>query len=330
MWLINIPVVLIWLWQALRARHPFFFTTANPTIPTGGLLGESKWEILRAIPKAYLPATTLIQTGTSAQQLRQQLAEAGIGFPAIAKPDIGERGRCVVKVHHFGELWQYHRHMHVPYLVQAFVDAPEEYAILYWRLPEQSCGQITSLCIKKYLSVKGDGRRSVAELMAHNPRASLQLNRMQQQKPQLMQYVPRHGEEVLIEPIGNHCRGAMFLNGNHLIDDQLTAVFDRISLAMQHMYYGRFDLKCRSIESLRQGQFKILEFNGIAGEPAHIYDPSIPLYKKYYTIWQHWQILLRIYRVQQKRGVAPMSASEFWQYVNRYLAYKCATDELTD
>lgn len=323
MWLTNLPVVFIWLWHALRARHLFFFTTANPTIPTGGVLGESKRAILEAIPERYLPRTAYVRAGTPPDVLRRQLDEAGITFPAVAKPDVGERGWQVAKVHDADELLRYHQRMAADYLVQAFVDWPEEYAILYWRMPGARHGQITSVCIKKHLSVKGDGRRSVAELMAAEPRASLQLERMQRAQPELMRYVPAAGEEVLVEPIGNHCRGTMFLDGNHLIDAQLTAVFDRISLAMAQMYYGRFDLKCRSIEALRQGRdFAILEFNGVAAEPAHIYDPAMPVWEKYRTIWQHWGILLRIYRAQRERGVRPMSLREGWRALRDYLGYK--------
>ncbi len=323
MWLTNLPVIFIWLWHALRARHLFFFTTANPTIPTGGVLGESKSRILEAIPAQYLPPTLRVAAGTSPAVLRKQLEEAGIAFPAVAKPDVGERGWQVARVHDLDELLDYHRRMVADYLVQSFVDWPEEYAILYWRMPGATQGQITSVCIKKHLSVKGDGQRSVAELMAADPRAGMQLARMQREKPELMRYVPAPGEEVLVEPIGNHCRGTMFLDGNHLIDERLTALFDRISLAMRDMHYGRFDLKCRSIEALREGRdFAILEFNGVAGEPAHIYDPAMPVWEKYRTIWRHWGILLRIYRAQRRRGVQPMSTGEAWRALRAYFAYK--------
>ncbi len=327
MWLTQLPVLFIWLWHALRARHLFFFTTANPTISTGGVLGESKYHILKHIPSEVLPPTLLVPPDTPATALPAMLQAAGIAFPVVAKPDVGERGWQVAKLHDLEALLAYHARMPAAYLVQAFVDYPEEYAVLYWRMPGQAQGQISSLCVKKHLSVKGDGRHSVAELMAMDVRASLQIERLQQQKPELMRRVPAAGEEVLVEPIGNHCRGTLFLDGSHLIDEALTAVFDRLSRAMKHMYYGRFDLKCRSIELLRQGrEFKILEFNGVASEPAHIYDPAMPVWKKYRVVWQHWGILLRIYRAQRARGLRPMSLREGWQALRRYLTYRRAIE----
>src|SRR5688572_22937495 len=58
----NFPVLLIWLWHAMRSRDLVFFTSTNPGIPTGGFFGESKSQILRNIPDAYKPITVLWET----------------------------------------------------------------------------------------------------------------------------------------------------------------------------------------------------------------------------------------------------------------------------
>src|SRR6187549_1530140 len=57
----NIPVVLIWIWTAIKARDFFFFTLTNPGIPTGGFFGESKSDILRHIPDHFKPKTVLLK-----------------------------------------------------------------------------------------------------------------------------------------------------------------------------------------------------------------------------------------------------------------------------
>ena len=62
---------------------------------------------------------------------------------------------------------------------------------------------------------------------------------------------------------------------------------------MDGIYYGRFDLKCKSIELLEEGKgIHILEFNGVAGEPAHIYDPEFPVWKAYRDIYRHFKIII--------------------------------------
>jgi len=40
------PVFLYWLWLSVRARSLLFFSASNPGILSGGMLGESKSEVL--------------------------------------------------------------------------------------------------------------------------------------------------------------------------------------------------------------------------------------------------------------------------------------------
>jgi hypothetical protein len=56
----NLPVLGIWIWNAIRARDFFFFTLTNPGIETGGFFGESKSEILDNIPDGFKPKTLLV------------------------------------------------------------------------------------------------------------------------------------------------------------------------------------------------------------------------------------------------------------------------------
>jgi len=77
---------------------------------------------------------------------------------------------------------------------------------------------------------------------------------------------------VVLEPIGNHCRGTTFLNANDIIDEKLTKVFDSISNRIPGFYFGRYDLRCSSIEDLKKGKnVRIIELNGAGSEPDNIY-----------------------------------------------------------
>ncbi len=320
----NIPTVLYWLYYALKSRKLFFFSVVNPVIETGGVLGESKINILRRIPAQYLPKTVFVsrQTPESIETLLGRLTEAGINFPLIVKPDIGERGFLVEKLEKPEELEQYAATMTVDFLVQEFVDSPVEISVFYYRMPGAKRGTVSSICVKEMLCVTGDGQSTVEELMEANPRASLQLERFREDHPDMLQATLPAGKSQLLEPIGNHCRGTKFLNGNHHIDDQIRGVFDTVGMQMDDIYYGRFDMKCDSIEDLRSGKgFKILEFNGVAGEPAHIYDPSYPIRHAYRDIRRHWGVIYEISKVQIKKGVVPMSWREAWESIRNYRAY---------
>ena len=90
------PAAFFYLYFAIRSRRLFYFTPVNPVIETGGVFGESKINILNRIPAEVLPKTVFIakehQTPT---YIINAGKKAGITFPFIAKPDVGERGFLV-------------------------------------------------------------------------------------------------------------------------------------------------------------------------------------------------------------------------------------------
>ncbi|MCB9283369.1 MAG: hypothetical protein H6563_04785 [Lewinellaceae bacterium] len=318
-----VPTVAFWLWFGLRARRLFFFSAVNPAIETGGMMGESKIDIMRHLPEEHLPKTVFVKTGTPWEKIISELKALEMDYPLIAKPNVGERGFQVLKVEEEDMLRDYHAANRMDFLIQEFVDLPLEVSILYHRFPDREKGAVTSVCLKEFLQVKGDGRSSIRDLMKRDPRANLQVGRFEQEKPEVLSQVPASGEQLLLEPIGNHCRGTKFLSGNHLIDPELNAVFDRLTRKMDGIHYGRFDMKCSSMDELRKGNsFKILEYNGVSSDPAHIYDPSIPVWKKYRDVFRHWEIMYRIYLVQRDKGVRAMGLAEAWGTWRSYWKYK--------
>lgn len=319
----NIPTVLFWLYFGIRARALFFFSSVNPVIETGGVMGESKINIFNRMPEYSFPKTIFIKKEkATVDSIITMLLQKGIIFPFIAKPDVGERGFLVEKVKDKTGLDNYLKKITVDFIIQDFIDFPLEISVLYYRMPDTKEGSITSICIKKNLSVIGDGKSNIATLMENYPRARFQLKRFQKDFPAMLLQIPKNGKEVELEPIGNHSRGTTFLNGNHHIDKKLVKVFDKISLEMEGIYYGRFDIKCESVELLREGKnFKVLEFNGIASEPAHIYDPEYSLTNAYRDIFNHWEIIYKISKVQRKKGVKSMTWGEAYSSLRDYFKY---------
>ena len=138
-----------------------------------------------------------------------------------------------------------------------------------------------------------------------------------------MDCIPKAGENIELVPIGNHCRGATFYNGNSLIDEKLEAEFDKVNHQMNGVYFGRFDIKCRSIDLLKQGQdYKILEINGVGAEPAHIYDPDYRLFQAFKDILNQWKIIYQISLHNRRNGVNFMSYKEAYQTLLHLFTYK--------
>lgn len=134
--------------------------------------------------------------------------------------------------------------------------------------------------------------------------------------------VPAKGEHVLLEPIGNHSRGTKFVNGNHLINEPLERVFDTINHHSTGIFYGRYDIKCSSLEALYRGEdVKVMEINGAAAEPGHIYDPTCSIFTAWLVLIWHWGIAYRIAKVNHRNGTSYETIANTYRKYKQYLEY---------
>lgn len=143
MQVVNIPVGFIWLYYAIRARHPFFFSNTNPVIENGGFMGESKHNIYQHLPENYLPKTALIRAqDITTEAILSHAGELGITYPFILKPNIGERGFRVERIDDYHTLEHYLLDRpHVDLLIQEYVTHPVELSVMYHRLPHTPEGK---------------------------------------------------------------------------------------------------------------------------------------------------------------------------------------------
>ncbi len=301
----NLPYA---IYLALRARDITFFTAANPALKDSGNGTESKFDTLMLLDGKYKPVSLLVPaepSGRTLDKVLRQLDSLSLGFPLIAKPDMGFRGILVKKIRNESELAEYLERFPVKTIIQEFVDYPNECGIFYSKLPGRDKGNISSLTIKSFLSVTGDGQSTLEKLVRQNKRARHYLKKWIENHAERWHQVPEKGEKILLSEVGNHIQGARFINGNHLIDDKLTAVFDELSAGLEGWYYGRFDVKYKDMESLKEGKdFTVLEINGIISEPTHIYDPQhITYVKGLREFRKHWKRLYDIALSNMKNGV---------------------------
>ncbi|MEM6814989.1 MAG: hypothetical protein AAF600_11505 [Bacteroidota bacterium] len=310
------PVFFYYLWLAFKHRSFFFFTASNPSIDFGGMVGEKKSDIFNLLPAEFIPETALINRGDVFSAKKE--AET-IGYPVIAKPNIGERGVWVSKISNQEELEKYTSNCPVDFLLQELIDYPIELGVFYVKFPNEEKGKITSIVRKNFLSVKGDGKRTVNQLLRKSDRAVLTADMESDFLKEIGDTIPLEGREVLVEPIGNHCRGTQFLNDNDKINHELDEALDRLAGQIADFYFGRFDLRCKSYEDLSQlRNFKILELNGAGSEPGHIYQPGYPLLKAYKDILRHLCVLADISAQNKRRGIVYWS---FQKGYKRWIAY---------
>ncbi|MCS6918128.1 MAG: hypothetical protein RMK52_06990 [Chitinophagales bacterium] len=317
-----LPVYFLVLAHALRLRSLAYFTAVNPGVPLGGFVSYSKSALLHQLPREQVPATLCLNEPKTADQILALMKQHSLQFPVVLKPDQGERGWKVEKISNTSQLEAYLRRAPWPLLVQQFAEGPEEFGVMYIRYPGEQNGRITSLMQRQFLSVTGDGQSTLEELLRRHERCLHYLPRMLRRHRSELQQVLPAGERKILEEIGNHNRGTMFLDISHRISPQLAATFDRLSAHLHEWYFGRFDVRAASFQDLEAGRFQVVEVNGVNSEPAHIYDPAMSLWRAYSHLFQHWTHIYRIARHNRQRGWKPASARFTWLQIRRHLREK--------
>lgn len=316
--IIHFPAILYYLWLSIRSRSLVFFSASNPGITMGGMFGESKFEVLKKIPDQFVPKTVLMNSASTVTEVRDEIHAAAMNFPVIFKPDIGERGFMVKKIAGEREIVDYLAKVQGNFVIQEWLPGPLEFGIFYMRLPKNKNGKVHSVVVKEMLSVKGDGKATLQELIFRNDRAKLQWKTLKITYRERLQSIIPKGEKLELVFIGNHALGTRFIDGNHLINDTLSGIFDEISRQISGFYFGRFDLRCATIQDLYEGKIKIMELNGCGAEPAHIYDQNFSIFKAVSVLVVHWHHIYKIARENRASGVKYLSHKEAWTFYQKF------------
>lgn len=315
-YLYYLPLFPFFLKKTISAKSLVYFSVTNPAIFLSGNGTESKYETLQILPEKFIPKSILIHKNTALSKVLYECKEHDIDFPCILKPDIGFRGYMVKKIENEQMIENYLSKFPFDTIIQEYIDYKNEIGVFYHRFPSSTKGQITSITLKKYLKIFGDGESSLEKLISKDPRASLYIDLLRNIHHKNLKKIYPKGEEIVLTEIGNHSKGTQFLNGNHLINEKLTALIDEISLQTEGWYYGRMDIKYDNFEDLINGKrFKIIEVNGIISEPTHMYDASHPesgFLAAIKTIKNHWLIIDKIAQMNAvKKGAKLPTVKEY-------------------
>lgn len=265
--------------------------------------GEGKKEMYDQLPQELMPKTIYIRHDIDFERVKMKISMSGLQYPFIVKPDVGMKGILFRVIEDEKQLKRYHDRIPVEYIAQDKVDFPIEVSVFYYRYPWQQKGKVTGFIHKELLQVKGDGKRTLKELIYDHPRARYRLEEMEHRHGHRYTRIIPEDEIFYLSYAGNHNRGAQFINLKSEIDDDLLKVFDNLSHYNNAFFYGRYDIKTTSIEDLKKGKnFSILEFNGAGAEPNHIYDCGMSLSEAYKTILQHWKALYKISKYNNAHG----------------------------
>jgi hypothetical protein len=115
----------------------------------------------------------------------------------------------------------------------------------------------------------------------------------------------------------NLSRGGKLISLEHEKDEALLNLVDNLSHT-GNFYFGRYDIKCQSIESLKKGNnFSILEFNGSGAEPHHVYGNGNSLLDAIKILLDHWKILYRISVENHNNGIPYWSIAKGMKHMRQ-------------
>lgn len=311
MHVVYIPDYVYYVWLCIRSGWKYFFNAADPLIENGGFLMESKKKIYDSLPSGSYPRTLFFKENFPAEEVVQKIREAGFQFPLIAKPDIGMRGLAAQKLESESDILHFIPAYSIDFLIQEFVPWKNEVGIFYCRYPDQRKGFVTGIVGKEFMTITGNGKNSLAQLVLANPRYALQWEALEKEYGTTWNEVIPAGERIELLPYGNHARGALFLDHSDQIDDRLTQFMDAYCQLVPEFYFGRLDIRFNDWEELRQGKnFSVIELNGAGSEPTHMYDPKHSLFFAWKELIRHHRILFRIARQNHQRGYPYMTFAE--------------------
>jgi hypothetical protein len=318
-----------WLWFCLRARSLWFFTASNPTLTFGGFDGESKREMYAQLPPGTYPKTISIPPDISVSALENMLTDDAFSFPFIVKPDVGKMGFMFRIIRSQADLHSYHERMHAGYIIQELVTLPIEVSVFYYRMPGAKTGTITGFIRKEFPEVTGDGSSTLWKLIQACPQVQFRLDEMKAKHKNRLHHVPAKGEVYCLSPALNLSRGGKLVSLEAEKDENLLKVFDHLSHYTGTFYYGRYDIKCQSVEELKKGRnFSILEYNGSGAEPHHVYGNGYNIWQACAILVSHWRMLYQISRKNHEKGHHYWGFKRGWVFLKKTAKALKALQEL--
>jgi hypothetical protein len=311
-WLNLVPMIAQWLWLALRYRSITLPSSADPAITAGGMVGEGKMEyfaIMGAQALRYTVATTALRVGHDPMAAAAAaMQQAGLDYPIVAKPDLGWCGYGVRRIDDAEALAGYLQAFPVgeQVVLQPLLDDPGEAGIFYIRVPGACHGEVIGMLLRDYPRVVGDGIRTVAELIASDPRARRIGRDGASEAGCDTSRVAAAGETVRIATVASTRVGGSYRNGSASVTPALAAVVETVAADMTDFHVGRFDVKYTTLEALRAGEFKIIEVNGAGSEAVHAWDPRLTLREAYAIVFDKQRRLFAVGAAMRQRGHRPV------------------------
>ena len=321
-WLNLFPMVAQWLWLGLQYGSLTLPSSVNPKITTGGMVGDGKLEYFNAMGAIARAATAdfiAVTTEADPSSHRAGIQVAELGFPVVAKPDLGWCGYGVRLLADWQEFEAYFNTYppNETFLLQRYIPDEGEAGLFYVREPGAAKGRLIGVLLRQFPKVSGDGVRSVRELIAADIRLHRLIGTALHECRFDDAYIPARDESVRLALIGSTRVGGAYLDGTRFMTQQLSDRVDAIARDMGPFHVGRFDVRFDTLDSLGAGDFTIMEVNGAGSEAVHAWDPKYTIRDVYRIVFAKQRLLFSIGDACRKAGHRPCGIAELARHFFR-------------
>ncbi|MFQ3245993.1 MAG: hypothetical protein ACI9SP_002644 [Arenicella sp.] len=285
---------------------------ANYALDHGEIGLGSKFDSQLAFDQRFFLPSALIEDSLTVDQKKDQI-HAFVkqhGYPVILKSNVGSVGKGIVKVSTEDDVDKHTPRLLGGYILQKFTSNLFECGVFYVRQNGQP--KITGINKKHFPTVVGNGRDDVLALAKSHPRYSKHWKSFLQDidTTEVLQL----GAEKRLSFIGSHTLGCKFTDDGDLHTDELEKAIFAVFETQAGFNFGRVDVKAVDEEAFKRGEFVVIEVNGVASLPTHMFDPKYSVWQAYGIFFQHARYLAKIAAEQRSQ---PMALLSYWQVLQK-------------
>lgn len=225
------------------------------------------------------------------------------GFPVILKSNLGSVGKGIAKVSNAADIEKHAPRLLGGYILQKFTPYPYECGVFYVR--QNGKPRITGINMKHFPTVTGNGRDDLLTLARNHYRYTPHWNSFLQDID--TSQVLAEGDEKRLSFIGSHTLGCKFTDDEHLRTPELEAEIFKLFDSQPGFNFGRVDVKAADEEALKRGEFVVIEVNGVASLPTHMFDPKFSVWQAYKIFFEHGKFLAQIAAEHRDKPMTLMS-----------------------
>jgi hypothetical protein len=281
---------------------------ANYALDHGEIGLGSKLESQLVFDQQFFLPSALLLNEDSVEQKKRFIFEfiETHGYPVVLKSNVGSVGKGIVKLSSEADVEKHTPRLLGDYILQKFTPLPYECGVFYIRL--NGVPRITGINRKHFPTVIGNGSDDLLTLAQSHHRYTHHWNSFLQDIDTTQ--VLAAGQERRLSFIGSHTLGCKFTDDSHLLTKELEQAVFKVFESQPGFNFGRVDVKCADEAAFQSGTFVVIEVNGVASLPTHMFDPKLSVWKAYKIFFEHGKYLVQIARQQRNKPMRLLSYVE--------------------